>query len=211
MPDIGNWTGVGQAPTVASVSNLTPRTIRVQFSEPMSLNDALLDAANYVLTPGGGGDVVRSVARLVAQGVATPQWVDLILDGELTAGSGNYTLTITDAVLSDAAGNLLAGTLMPLDGAGAGPAIEGISMEGFDLGVLTVKFTKAVKQVSPSNGDDALNSANYKVSGPSSVSIQSVSSVDTSTVALSISGLVPAGQYRLTVSNVEDTSNNEVQ
>jgi len=170
----------------------------------------MLDASNYTLTPGGGGDVSRGVARLVAQGVTNPQWVDLILDGELTAGAGNYTVTIPDAVLLDAAGNPLAGTSPSFDGAGAGPAIESVSMEGSDLGTLTVKFTKSVKQVSPNNSDDALNPSNYKISGPTPVSIQSVSSVGASTVALTVSGLVPAGLYRLTVLNVEDTSNNEV-
>ena len=71
-------------------------------------------------------------------------------------------------------------------------------------------YNEAVKQVSAANGDDALNPSNYSITGDTSVTVDSIATVDASTVDLTVTGLVNAGSYSLVISNVEDLSNNPV-
>lgn len=129
----------------------------------------------------------------------------------MTIGTANYSLTVSGN-FEDSAGNKIdpASITKTFDGYGTQPDLAYIETHANDLTILDVSFTKAVKQTSPSNSDDALNPANYSITGDSVVTIQSVSTIDANTVRLNVSGLVNSGQYSLTVSNVKDLAENVI-
>lgn len=98
-----------------------------------------------------------------------------------------------------------------IDGWGGNrPDIQRVIAYYDDLTKLRVVFTKAVKQVSASNSDDALNPANYTITGPTPVTVTAVTAVQSNIVELSVSGQVVGSEYQLDVQNVEDLANNPV-
>jgi len=70
---------------------------------------------------------------------------------------------------------------------------------------LLVRFTTVPLQVSPLGANDALNPANYALTGPGSAAISSVSSVatDSQSVAIAFSSPLAAGTWILTVTNIQ--------
>lgn len=104
MPVIGSFTGSGVAPQVASATALSSTVVRVTFSEYMTDNAALLLAGNYTLTP-DGGSAARTVTSVVVEGSAPSLSVLLYLNGNLTAGTNNYQVLVTN--VEDVAGNPL--------------------------------------------------------------------------------------------------------
>jgi hypothetical protein len=99
---LGSFTGSGIQPQVTGAVADTLTSVRVTFSESMLNNGALLTPANYVITHALGSSN-RSVS---AVSVLSPIEVILTLDGLLSPGTLNYTVTVALAV-SDPAGNTL--------------------------------------------------------------------------------------------------------
>lgn len=97
--------GLGVQPRVLLAHALTSTRVRVVFSETMSSAGVLLVAGSYVLTPSGGADA-RTVTSVEIFGDSPSDSVVLSLDGHLTPGDDNYTVTV-DNTVQDAAGNSL--------------------------------------------------------------------------------------------------------
>lgn len=207
MGDTGTWTGVGTKPTLTSVV-VTGDTVRATFSEGMTNNAAFQTPGNYVFSVLGGGSVAVSTTGVTPGPGTNPTYVDLTLDKSLTIGTANYRLTV-DSSLEDKAGN-------PMDPSGRSQDFNGnairatISAVGFpaNLEKVRVTYSKAVKQVSPSNPDDALNPTLYSITG--GVSVSSVATKGSATVELQVTGQQNGRSYTLTVVDVQDLSNNEV-
>lgn len=70
---------------------------------------------------------------------------------------------------------------------------------------LRVRFTTVPQQVTPAGAHDALNPANYTVTGPSAAAVSSVSSVggDPQSVTVVTTSPLPAGVWTLTVANIQ--------
>lgn len=75
-----DYTGHGTAPTVTAVEVLTPRLIRVRFSEAMAVDDSLTDAGSYGFVANPGDDAPYVVAVTPEPGGA-PTYVDLTVAG----------------------------------------------------------------------------------------------------------------------------------
>lgn len=208
MSDSDTWPGEGDKPQVSSAQARDSETVRVYFSEGMGTN-GLSVPGNYTITAGPGA-VTRSVERVEVGATTPPTYVDLILDGGMTTGSSNYN--VGAANLEDIAGNPLDTVAddVDFDGAGERPEVRKVTVEVEDIANIKVVFSKAVKQVSASNSDDALNPANYSVEGDSEVKVISVATVTDNIVSVSVSGHVYGGEYRLVVENVESTENNPI-
>lgn len=121
MPLTGSFTGVGISPTVSSAQATTSTTVRVTFSEGMKNNAALSNPASYTLTP-AIGSTARAITVVTPQGVTDPTYVDLTLDGAMTTGILNYTITVSSS-LEDAAGN-------PMDVGGLSDVFDGLGVAG---------------------------------------------------------------------------------
>lgn len=210
MGDSGSWIGAGADPQVSSAVATGEQSVRVTFSEPMKNNAALSTPANYVITP-DGGSVARSVVSVTPEAVTDPTYVDLTLDGEMTIGTLNYNVSVSN--VEDVAGNPIdvAHDDTDFDGAGSTPTVVSATSREETIDKVQVVFSEEVKQVSESNPDDALNPANYAIVGDSVVSVLSVAGIDSKKVELTVSGQVAGGSYTVTVSNVEDLADNAVQ
>jgi len=212
LPDItATFTGQGTLPTFAAVSCPADRTVRVTFSEPMDPSSGVLDLGNYTLTAGVGA-VTRSISSVQPDDVDGPSYVDLTLDGEMTIGTANYMVEV-DAGFTDAVGNPIDGSLSrTFDGRGTRPFIADARTSETEVAKLRVIFSEAVKQVSAGNANDALNPANYTITGPSTVTVTGVASLSSSMVELSVVGQrAGLGRYTVQVENVEDLANNAVE
>lgn len=207
MGDSGTWTGVGVKPILASVV-VNGDVVRATFSEPMTVDLPFIDPASYVFTALGGGSV-SVLAASVAPGPGTnPTYIDISLSRALTFGTANYRLTVA-ATLADKAGNTMdpTGRSVDFNGSGVRATISAVAYPA-NLEKVRVHYSKAVKQVSPANPDDALNPTNYSITG--GVSVSSVTHVNSQVVELQVSGQQNGHSYTLTVVSVQDLSNNEV-
>lgn len=198
-------------PEVVSAVALSPTTVRVRFDSAMMLNAALVDPANYVLAA-APGSVVRNVIDVDApEECGDPTYVVLTLDGEMTIGVGNYTVTVSN--VQDAGGDFLdpAANSAAYNGVGVQPLVTMASATIIDLTKVRVTFTEAVKQVAAGDPDDALNPANYViVGGPGPVVVNSVASIGPLIVDLDVAGLVADVEYELTPSNIVDLAGNVI-
>lgn len=100
MPLTGTFTGIGIAPRVSSAAANAPDSIIVVFNESIDAVTGTVPG-NYTLTP-GGGSAARVVTAVIQVSAGSFR---LMLDGDLTPGSSNYTLTVTN--VEDAAGNII--------------------------------------------------------------------------------------------------------
>lgn len=82
------------APRISSVVALTPTSIRVAFSEPMTDDSALDLISNYVISVVSGGAAAVIVGSATPEAVANPTYVDLTTT-EMTDG-GDYRLTVSN-------------------------------------------------------------------------------------------------------------------
>lgn len=69
------------APSIASVTRVSPTVIRITFDRAMRLNVALVTAANYVIDPS------LVVLNVTPEPVAQPTYVDLTLEEQLQGES----------------------------------------------------------------------------------------------------------------------------
>jgi hypothetical protein len=204
------WTGVGVKPTVLRAEALSETLVRVTFSEAMTNNAALTTPGNYVFTPAGDSAAVSATVVTPESGPG-PSYVDVTLNTGMSVGQDNYNVAVDNSV-KDLAGNTLdpAADDVDFDGYGVRPEVRRVVSTEADLATVRVVYTKAVKQVSASNPDDALNPDNYSIAGASSVVVSSVATVSPNIVDLTVGGQVAGGEYTLTVENVEDLANNPI-
>ena len=205
MTDFGTWTGVGVAPRLLTVTWLSPH-LRVTFNEAMTKDATFLAAGSYILTTGTG--VAVTVSSTVSGPGVNPTYIDLVLNKSLTIGTANYTMTVNSAIM-DKASNIMdvSYSALVFNGNAVRATIIAIPFAS-NLNVLRIQYSVPVKQVSPSNADDALKPTNYSITG--GVSISSVAHITSSCVVLSVVGQVINVDYVVTVSNVQDLSNNVV-
>jgi hypothetical protein len=80
------------------------------------------------------------------------------------------------------------------------------SVKQLGLAVLRATFTNPPKAVDASDSDDALNPANYELTGPSSNTILRIETVedDASSVDLFMAVPMALGSWQLTASNIVD-------
>lgn len=199
MPGSLPSSGVGLDPQVASAQAVSPFRIRVDFTEYVTVDSELLDAANYTVTAGGGSVAVTPI-RVIASGDAT-QSVVLVLNGAMTPGTGNYTVEVTGSV-TDLAGD-------PLD-----TAADSATFDGYPAPTNPTKLTSGLLAGLTSAIGDELNDLSgqiaTKLSQPlnasavvqSGAGLRNASSVDSGvTVTLgsgTFSGNVQPGQmFRL--------------
>lgn len=101
---VGTYAGIGDGPTVENAVARSLTLVRVTFDEAMSLTD-LDDASNYTIVADVGSNA-RVVSNVVLGPGATPSYVDLELDGQLTEGTNNYDVEVGGVF--DAVGNPIA-------------------------------------------------------------------------------------------------------
>ncbi len=197
-----------EGPKVLAATQVAVDTIEIQFSCTMSKTAALSAAGSYTLTP-AGGSIARTITGVVVpSGDATR--VRIVVGGELTNGAPAYTVTVAGAV-EDLEANALQPGYTSADVTttlAAAPDVVSIVATAANLTRVRVEYTKAVKQVSAVNSDDALNPSNYAISG--GITVASVVTVSSTVVDLTTSTMTSGATYTLTVSNVEDLSNNVV-
>jgi hypothetical protein len=92
-------------PQVASAESLNPRRVRVTFNEPMTDDATLRDPDSYTIDEDVGSDA-RTVEGVLVEPATYPSYVDLDLDGDLSLGTDNYTVTV-DLAVEDAGGTSL--------------------------------------------------------------------------------------------------------
>lgn len=211
MSKTAGFTGVGVAPQVSRAEGIDGSTIRVHFNEPMLVDATLGNPAGYTLTPGSGA-IARTISSV--QTYNGRAYVDLTLSGEMTIGVGNYTIAVP-STLKDEGGNQINASYLSaiFNGRATTLTVKEAATKKTNPNALRVHYTKAVKQVSPSNGDDALNPSNYTITPVSTnevVVVVSVASISTHVVELTLTGQVAGREYRLDVSNVEDDANNVI-
>lgn len=124
---VASFTGIGLKPTVTSAASITATTVRVNFSEAMSPNAALLLAANYTFTP-AGGSAARTAVSVVAEPGSAPTYVVVTLDGPATLGTNNYTVTVSNAGPTDLAGNTVDPAHDDATFSGLGAPIGGVTV-----------------------------------------------------------------------------------
>lgn len=194
-------------PEILSVVYFSPTSIRVSYTTPMLNNGALVNPLNYTLVADVGSVSlgVVSVTPEVTDCV-NPNYVDLTLSGEMTTGTLNYNLQISNVK------NLFDVEIVAPDdnkdfnGQGFSPGA--IRVQVLSLTEIEVFFSESVKQVSALNPDDSLNPGNYLISGSSVVTVSSVMSVNSSQVKLTVTGMTNPGSYLLTLQNIRDLANN---
>jgi hypothetical protein len=206
----GTFTGIGVRPTFSSVTTPADDRVRLHFSEEMSPSaGGITLVGSYSLTP-AGGSVARTIVRVELADTAEPTYVDLVLDGEMTIGTNNYTVT-APGTLTDLAGNVITGTLSrSFNGRGTRPFVHDVVSKEETIGKVKVFFSETVKQVSALNANDALRPANYSISGPTPVTVLSVAALTASAVELTVTGQAAGKDYTLTIANVEDLANNAI-
>lgn len=195
----------GTAPSIASVTFVADDVVRLTFDQPMSNDAAFNTASNYTFTPLDGDSVAVTVLEAAPGPGDFPIYVDLTLNKALTIGTSNYTVKASG--VKSAASMLISGSPVTFNGNAARATISARSFPG-NLTLVQITYSRPVKQVNSGNPDDALNPDNYSITG--GVTVNSVASVNSKTVNLSVSGEVSAHTYVVTVTGVEDTSNNEV-
>jgi hypothetical protein len=140
MPIItGSFIGIGELPRVDAAMCLPGGlSIRVTFSEPILVNDALLNPSSYELVSLDPESVIRSIINIAPIGSGSVTEIDLGLDGKLTIGEQNYQLTVISSNITDEASN-------PID-----PDNNSATFDGLGLPKeLPLVVDPAVQQISP--------------------------------------------------------------
>lgn len=211
MSQSGTFQGQGEFPTVLSATTPAANVVRVHFSEQMSAVGALTEPGNYTLEP-APGSVSRIITKATPENGVNPTYVDLILDGEMTKGVDNYTITVP-AGMVDIAGNAMDPGARSAQFSGRASTLEIVFVWTPPPFAFTrVFFSKAVKQVSSANADDALNPSNYTIAAESGerVTVLAVETVTPNIVQLQASGQIEGHKYTLVALNIQDLSNNVV-
>lgn len=177
--------------------------IVVTFSVAVLNTPDLLDSTKYSVTPPGGAPAV-SVTGVTYGGTQ----VTLAIAGDVRGGGAYQVALLANTARSSVTGggNVAAAAGFTITAA----ALAVVSATPLSATTLRVAFSKAVRQVSSGNSDDALHVANYAItSSAGSLAVSAAASVQSDTVDLTTAAEMP-GFYTLTVSNVKDLAGNAI-
>ena len=122
---VGSFLGIGDSPTVSSITTLTEQRIRVTFSEQMT---GTIGNTSYYTITAATGSIALSVTTASAQNTVNPTFVDLYFNNEMTNGVNNYTLVVSSSVVDLDDGLSLATSSIAYNGFGTPPYIENVSI-----------------------------------------------------------------------------------
>lgn len=192
----------GVAPNLPTfTAALVSGQIVLTFSRAILDTALLRTAANYTITPPAGSPVPSVTAFIVGSSLVT-----LTLDSE-TVNGGSYSVALAQntARAADTGEGNAAGSAS-FTGSSTAPTV--LSAAPQSQTTVKVTFSKAVRQVSAANSDDALKPANYSIPGLTPVSVATINS---SAVLLTHTPAETAGQsYTLTASNIKDLAGNAI-
>jgi hypothetical protein len=178
---------------------LTETKVRIDFSAPMLINDALRRPANYVFknTSPGSAEVVP-FAVTVPVGQLNPLYVELDVT-EHTEG-GTYTVTLSSA-LRGAADETSTGVPFEYTGIGVKPTLQLVLATS--VTEVDVYFSEAITNNAPANDRN-----NYQWSG--GISTVDVKRISGNVVTLQTTAQVPGALYTLTVIGFNHGVENEL-
>jgi hypothetical protein len=194
------------APAVTYTASCAGKVVTITFDRAVVDSIALRTISNYTITPPGG----TPTPSILNVGV-TSNTVTLAIDDCLNGGTYSVTVTAGTAIASADGGKNLA-TPASFTGAGAqAPTIAASFATGPNT--LRVVFSKAVRQVSSGNADDALNLANYVVTDTVTTLTLPISAVvgkAPTVVDITTSTQVSKRKYTVVDSNIKDLAGNVV-
>lgn len=137
LPQRGGLAAAGNPELIYAVA-LQPDQVVVIFSNRMNQTE-IAEASNYTITPDAGSDA-RVVDSVVVVG---PHIAELTLDGDLTAGTFNYRVTVDDAVRDENGFPMNDGALF-FDLSGPFQDVQILSVVAIDSTHVRVTFSQAV-------------------------------------------------------------------
>ena len=184
--------------------------LRLTFDRAVVDSEALYSASSYTVTAPAGATtpVVLTVTSNASNGALTA--LDLTLFGDLVQG-GSYGISLATGLAVAADVNQPGAntdSAVPWLGAGTAPVGE-VAYATADTRV-RVLFSKAVRQVSAANADDALNPANYTVLDSALVpqAVTHVEVLSPRLVVLTVPPQVPGASYSWEAANIKDLAGN---
>lgn len=212
---LGNFNSTAPEPLIQEVSGPTPLTftaactsliVTLTFDRDIVDSIPLRNIANYTITPLGGQPTPNILSVTTTHNTA-----QLLLDDCLNGGSYQVALAAATAVASNDGGT---NVLTPQTFTGAGAPRPAIAASfATSPTTLRIVFTKAVRQVSSSNTDDALHLANYSVIDDKTLATLPISAVTgrtPTTVDITTSTQVAQRQYTVNDANIKDLAGNVV-
>jgi len=135
----GTFIGIGELPQVISATSIQAGMgVRVRFSEDMNPSPALSDPISYAVT-----EDIFSIASNVVSVVVYSDYVELVLDTRLTAGTDNYLVTV-DASLEDLVGNAMDPAALSAVFSGESPLPIVQSVASLAPEIVRVRFDRAM-------------------------------------------------------------------
>lgn len=195
------------SPAVTYTAACSGKVVTITFDRAVVNSVALAAVGAYTITPPGGSPTPIVLSAIVT-GATT---VTLTLDDLLNAGTYSVTIAAGTAISSADGGKNLA-TPASFTGAGAIPPAL-VAAYSVSATQVRVVFSKAVRQVSSSNTDDALHLANYTAIDDvtsASLAISGVTGLVDTAVELATAAQVPGRRYTVTVTNVKDLPGNTI-
>lgn len=176
--------------------NLTPAATQLvlTFSVNIALTGNALDPTNWSITPGSGSSPVTVNSLSVAGATLT------INTTEHTNGTP-YTLVFPQGVVSTSSAAPFIGPFtQAYTGVGVLPTLQAV--QSIDARSVEAVFNEAVVPA------DALNPANWAITGDSVVAVVSVAQMTAASFRLSTTAHEPSSNYTLTASNIRDLAGN---
>lgn len=183
------------------------KIVTVTFSRAVVNSVPLVTIGNYTIVPPAGSPT----PTILSATVSSPTTVSLLLDDCLNGGVYHLTVGVGTCVATDDGGTNAAVSTAFTGGGASAPAIAASFATGPNT--LRVVFTKAVRQVSGGNADDALNLANYVVTDDVTTLVLPISAVvgkAPTVVDITTSTQVAKRKYTVVDSNIKDLAGNVV-
>jgi len=180
--------------------------LRLTFSVAVVVSETLLAPASYTIGAPAGA-VAPTVVTVTAAGTTSTSTVDLVLLGGLVNG-GAYTVTVAAGAARGADYTLYSENAA--DAAGWVGTATGLTVEAvFAVSNVSMRvlFSSTVRQADAGAADDALNPANYTVTG---LTVSGVRALSPRYVEIQTTAQVPGQVYPWAVANVKDTAGNAV-
>jgi hypothetical protein len=192
----------GAAPVVLQGAAYSGGRVVLTFDRALLDSTVARDPSKYTITPPGGMPAVA-----VTDAVVAGSTVSLGISGDVRRG-GTYTAAIASADVvrasadegGNAAGASAAFTVAPV----AFKVLSATPLPPYPSTKLRVQFSRAAKQVSAANADDALKPANYAIGfAGGALAVSSVAGISADTVDLTTAAELPGVPYSLTPSNIK--------
>lgn len=177
--------------TISNMRALSSTKIRIDFDEPVLINDALTDPNSYDFQPiTGGAEEIFAQSISLPPGQSTPSYIEVTVN-EMT-NDAEYEGAIIGAVVS-ATGRPVYGEYILFAGKGDSPTV--VLVLAIDKNTVEVQFSETME-----NNSAILDSSNYSFDG--GLVVQSVESLEGSLVTLKTSDQTEGQLYNLTVKGI---------